>query len=520
MTGNPLMTANFMPRPRVGEIFDQAAGCKLVYVIAGAGYGKTQAVNHYVSGQTDAVVRWVQLTESDNVGSRYWESLTHVVAADNPRLADSLRQLGFPETPPRFRQFAAILRAAEHRSHKTFLVLDDFHLIRSKEALLFAERCAHLNIPGACVIIISRNEPEINAVSLFSAGRASRITEEELCFTGEEIAEFLKRGGVAFAVGDLPGFFEATKGWALAVNLLSLVLRRDPAHPANALDVMKQNIFRLLQTEAWDGFSEPVQKLLARLSLVFDLPQAPLYELIAEGALLESAPGLTSFVWFDSLTGDYRIHPLYHEFLLSRQDILREEEKLDTYQRAAQWCAKNDFYMDAVYYYAKLRRFGAIIEVLFSYPFRLPYDACEYFFNILEKLEPDFSDPAYLLLKHFFAPILLMGMRRYEEAVSRSFGTIREWEGAGTPLAFVLLGAAYSNLAYIDMYTCTVTHRYDAPGHLKKSVEYLKMSAVPPVRRTGPFTVADVRSYACLVGEGAGLFEFEIFLESARVSAF
>ena len=38
------MTENYMPRPRIDRIFDRAARCKLVYVIAGAGYGKTQAV--------------------------------------------------------------------------------------------------------------------------------------------------------------------------------------------------------------------------------------------------------------------------------------------------------------------------------------------------------------------------------------------------------------------------------------------------------------------------------------------
>ena len=34
----------YMPRPRVDKILDQATRCKLVYVIADAGCGKTQAV--------------------------------------------------------------------------------------------------------------------------------------------------------------------------------------------------------------------------------------------------------------------------------------------------------------------------------------------------------------------------------------------------------------------------------------------------------------------------------------------
>jgi len=68
---NSPLTAHYLPRPRVNAIFDRATRGKLVYVIAGAGYGKTQAAYHYIKSQPDAVVRWLQLTESDNVGSRY-----------------------------------------------------------------------------------------------------------------------------------------------------------------------------------------------------------------------------------------------------------------------------------------------------------------------------------------------------------------------------------------------------------------------------------------------------------------
>ena len=50
---------NYLPRPRLDKIFERATRCKLVYVIAGAGHGKTQAVRHYIEQQPDAVVRWV-----------------------------------------------------------------------------------------------------------------------------------------------------------------------------------------------------------------------------------------------------------------------------------------------------------------------------------------------------------------------------------------------------------------------------------------------------------------------------
>ena len=510
---------DYISRPRIDNIFDTATRCKLVYVVAGAGYGKTLAVHRYIEQQRGAAVRWIQLTESDNISARYWESLTHTIAIDNSELAAKLRESGFPETLAHFKQCSDILKISEHRSRKTFLVLDDFHLIHSEEVLTFVERCAHLQVPGVCVILISRTEPKINAVSLFSKSLAVRITEEDLRFTDDEIAVFLKSQDIPFSMKDLPGFTEATGGWALAVKLLSLVLKRIPNHPDLALEVMRQNIFKLLETEAWNDFPEDIQKLIVRLSLVFDLPVASPCEILGEDSLLESATELTSFVWLDSFTGGYRIHPLYLGFIQDRQCILSDAEKQDTYRRAAEWCSKNDFYMDAVHYYAKSHQFQAIIEVLFSYPFKLPQGACEYFLDILEGLEPgqnEQNDPNILVLKHFFVPLLLLGAGRYEDARERSLDTIREWEHAGTPFSFALLGIAYSNLAYIDIYTCIITHRYDAPNYLRKCVDYFKKASPPPIQITGPFTVADIRSYACPVGVGAALPEFDRLLEASR----
>jgi len=512
----------YLPRPRLDAIIDQAVQSKLVYVIAGSGYGKTRAIHHYIEQQPDAVIRWMQLTESDNIGFRYWESLTHIIASDNPELAARLRELGFPETPARFKQFGEIVKNRELPSQKTFLVLDDFHLIHSKEALDFAQRCAYLDVPGACVIIISRTEPEINAVSLFSEGKASRITEDELRFTEDEIASFLRRNDISFAAEDIPRFADATKGWPLAVKLLSLVLKRTPGHSDHALDVMKQNIFQLLQREAWDDFPASIQKEIVRLSLVSSLPLVSLHEVINEELVLKNADGLSSVVWFDSFAGDYQIHPLYQEFVQSKQDMLSDEEKQAIYQQAAQWCSENDFYMDAVYYYAKSHQFDRVIEVLFSYPFKLPQDACEYFLGILEGIDPsneEQDDPSVLFLKHFFIPIMLIGAGKYDEAREQSFATIQEWEHSTLPFSSILLGVAYSNLAYVDIYVCTITHRYDAPKYLKKSIENFKKSPLPRVGRRGSFAVPDIRSYACVVGEGATLAEFDQFLKAVEETA-
>ena len=517
-----LPQAQYLRRPRIDGILGQAAGRKLVYVIAGAGYGKTQAVRQFIEQQQGAVVRWLQLTDNDNIGARYWENLTHYISFDNLALAGKLRELGFPETSARFKQFSEILKSSEHRANKTFLVLDDFHVINSKQALAFAERCAYLHIAGACVIIISRKEPDINAVPLIAKEQVGIVTEEELCFTESEISDFLKLRGVQFSAKVLPRLTSATKGWALAILLLSMALKRAPLSLDIALDTMKQNVYKLMEIEAFNDFPESIQKIIVKLSLAPNLPLKILQNRFTDAALLQEAPQLASFVWFDSFTGEERVHPLYWEFLQTKRHILTAAEEHDTYTRAAQWFSENSFYIEAMNYYAKSKQYDRMLENLLAYPLKLPYDACVYYLDILDDLSPDISDRdkhSVLLLKKQFVPLLLIGAGKFEEARRRILDVIQEWEGSDAEFSNNLLYLAYSNLAYIEIYDCTITHEYNFHKYMVKSIELYKKITVPPARLSGPFAVADLRSFACLVGEGADFSKFDQFLDAIRQTA-
>jgi len=516
------LETHYIQRPRLNKILDDATHGSLVCVIAGAGYGKTQAVLHYIEQRKCATTRWLQLTDSDNVTSLFWEHLIRIAFVNNPDLADELSGFGFPETLPHFKHLAEIINIKQSRQQKTFIVLDDFHLIYSKEILVFMERLVHLQLLGVCVIILSRKEPEINVVSLFSKGKINIITEGELCFTTSEAGEFFMQRVIPVSAQNLLQLMEATKGWPLAINMLSLILKRIPDNLKYALDTIMQNIFKFLEVEAWSDFSKNVQKMIVKLSLLSDLPIAPLQEFSSETDLLKSTSELSSFVWFNSLTNELRIHPLYLEFLQGKQDVLSYEEKEDIYSKAAQWCSENNLYMDAIQYYAKLNKFECMIKILFSYPFKLPRDTSEYLLNTLENLDPNHgeqSNPNVLFLKNYFIPLLLVGAGRYEEAKERALAVIQEWEGMDSPLAIVILYLTYSNLAYIDMYICTVTHEYNGPEYAKKFVEYFKQSTIPPMEVSGAFISAEIRSFACLVGEGSDLAKLDEFLEASKQTA-
>jgi len=530
------LTAGFMPRIRLDRILDNAVRCKLVYMIAGAGYGKTQAVYNYLARQDAIVIRWIQLNESDNIDSHFWEGVVRSVSMDNPDLAASLRQLGFPETLARFKQFADLLKFIEHRSQKTYFVLDDFHVITNPQVLMFVERCAQQQLPNSCVFIVSRKEPEINTVSMFSKGVACIITEDELQFTEDEIAEYFNHCKAALSADDIRKIAKSTNGWALALKMLSLILAKRTHDLDSALKAAKQNIFKLLDSEVFNNIPESAKRRLIQLSLTPDLPLTQLSESFHDGLFTHHAPQLAPFVWFDSFIGDHRVHPLFLEFLQSKQDMLSDEEKNDTYMRVAEWCFKNEFFVNVIKYCTMSRQYDRVLDVLLSYPFRMPFNTCEYFLSIIQGIETDVKDSenkdnsngdsskeevniSVLMLKVLFIPLLLVGMSKFKEAEEHSFKTIEKWENQNTPLSYSVLAVAYSNLSYINLYISTSTNKNESAEFLKKSLEYQKLSGIPHGKGAGAFLVADVRSFSCTVGEDAELSDFDKYYENSKETA-
>ena len=512
------LASHYMLRPRLNELFGQAVCGRLVYVIGGVGYGKTQAVRQYIEQQPDAAVRWMQLTESDNVGSHLWERFAHVVSLENPMLAAKLHKLGFPATLARFKQFAELLRNTEDRPQNVFFVLDDFQLIHSKETLTFVERCVYMKVTGICIVLLSKEEPELSVDSLHSKGKIVVIREDALRFTPEETAAFFRLHDISLSAQDLSQVLEVTKGWALALNMLAVTLKRKPNTLKYALSTMTQGLFQLLEAEAWAEFPERTQKTMAKVSLLPDLPILPIEEISDDVNFLENTPGLVSFVWFNRFTNDFKIHPLYLEFLQSKQHILSCEERLDMYRQVAEWCAAHDLYMDAMHYHAKARQFERMVQLFLSLPFKLSQDSSKYFLDILENLAPNEAereDVNVLFLQNYFTSLLLAGANRYEAAQEHALAVIRAWENVDTPLATIFLHTSYSVLAYLDLYICTVTHQYKGPAYLKKSLEYDTQSFQTPTKVGKAFINADVRSFACVVGVGAKLCAFDQFLEAA-----
>ncbi|MDR0497694.1 MAG: LuxR C-terminal-related transcriptional regulator [Treponema sp.] len=388
-------------RLRLNNLFMEAARYPLVVVCAGAGYGKTSAVLDFAE-EYQATTIWVQISERDNVGGRFWENFINTMVQLNKPFANAISKLGFPDTQDKLNHFSAIVREMAEVKRR-IIVFDDFHFIESPSMIHFAENIIHIVPPGSSLILISRSTPQINTAGMVSRGQIFNISEGDLRFTESELAQYFRQMNISTQTENLREIMQDTEGWAFAINIIARSYQKAPGYGGYMRNAMKTNIFRLLEREAWDGISEPLQRFLVRLSLIDHL-SIDLIALLAGGdeELIAELEKQSAYIRRDSYINAYLIHPLLLEFLATRQELLSDEQKRETYAIAGEWCNRNNFKIDAMSYYEKIGEYKSIVSILFDLPTQIPHDIAKYAADILERAPAEaFDTVEFLAIMHF-----------------------------------------------------------------------------------------------------------------------
>jgi LuxR family maltose regulon positive regulatory protein len=495
------MTQNrraYLDRPRVNELLAKALRSPVVSICAGAGYGKTCALYSFLQGY-EARNPWIQLSRRDNFYPRFWEHFTQTMALYNKSLLVArLADIGFPATDVDYEKYVSIPEESIDLRDRYVIVYDDFHLIHDKAVLRFIENCVHTPFPNITTVFVSRTEPEINLIGMIAKGLVASITENDLCFTENEIAEYLRSQGLAVSAQSLAEIHADTEGWAFAVSLIAQSLKRNPARASYAHAAMKLNVFKLLEAEAFLAVSERLGRFLVRLSLIDHFSADLIRRLAGNDALLEEMPRVGAYVRHDSRTDAYLINHLFLEFLRQRQDMLNEDEKRETYLTAARWCDQNDYQIDAVSYYEKVGEYAPLARIVYDMPEQIPEAAARYLLKVFENAPPGTAESIDIFPATHMR--LLLGLQRFEEAAALGHRYAREFE-ARPASAFNdrVLSSVHAALGFASWLSAPETDVYDFDVHLDRANGYHARHPDPDL---GPATNQIVGPWMSMVGTG------------------
>jgi LuxR family maltose regulon positive regulatory protein len=497
-----------LERPHINQLLEEAVSKSLVYVTAGAGYGKTQAVYSFVR-QYSAYTAWMQMSEKDNNAEHFWENFLFTVMQVNPKAGEKLQKISFPDGDELFERYLKIPKAETSPSIRYIFVYDDMHLITNKSVLGFLERSFKADFPSITSILISRNELPFNSMNIESKGRLARITEDDLRFSYEELTAFLRMKKLDLSPQTLADIYRDTEGWAFAIYLVSRSLKNSPVYVPSA---MESNIFKLIESEIIDRMSPGQRKVFISLSLVDHFSPDLLSRISGSGDFAEAIKNIGSFIHFDIYDNSYRIHHLLLDYLKTFQHELSEDEKREVYAKAAAWCAANNRKVDALAYYEKGGDYEGIVKVSMTTLLTLPLQTAKMLLGIFDRAPKDIfklhpsAYPLYISL--------LVTLSMFDRAAEELHAEIAFLESLGPPdkLSAQILTSAYIDLGFLGFLTSAQSKDYSYVQFFEKACEYSKIGSL---EISPPASVLNLSIYACLAStaENGEMIKFNKAIE-------
>ncbi|MDR0641883.1 MAG: helix-turn-helix transcriptional regulator, partial [Treponema sp.] len=470
----------YLWRPRVDQLLAKALRSHVVNVVAGEGSGKTHAVYSFLQRENRNVI-WVQLSERDNLGWRFWENYTGEVARLNPEAGKIYFDIGFPESGRQFDRYLDLVKNEIVSRERYVIVFDDLHFLSNPSVLLHLERALAAPVSKNTIVLISRTEPALNTINLLAKGLLSQITVDDLRFTREETDEYFRLYNVSLEEDELNRIYRETEGWALALGLILQEIRANKTGKYNWDHAMRP-IRKKIEENIFSAMGEELQKFLTKLSLIERWPRNLLERLEPGGKSIAAMEQFSSVIRFDAYLHGYRIHHLFLELLREKQKDLSKGEIREVYSKSAEWCIENNLPTDAVLDYERAGDYGGLIRLIESLPRMLPRAVAAFFLETVERLiavyteDPGFQeeeDSDFLFFRFIIHPRLLALVDRFKEAIGEFQAGITYFEAAPpSPQRSRFLAAAYNRLGILRIFTSRYTKDYGFTRWFEQGYRY------------------------------------------------
>jgi len=334
----PRHVPEILPRPRLIEKLQSNLNAPVTLVTADAGCGKTTLVSEFLRGQQRETV-WYQLDHTDADPFVFLGYICHGIKRFAPDFGETLLPylneatddlLSHPE-----RAVDLLLNEILESIEQPFiLILDDYHHI-GRETIVhrLVDRLLQYSSDMLHLIITTRDLPPLAIMRRRSQAAATIISREDLLFTDDEVQELFRATlNIELKPEEISEYRARTHGWITALQLI----RQMTEHQIHTLtsseqpdlqEMLKQSekdIFDYFAEEVFARETEDVQNLLLHLSLLESLPLEVCSLVFPDMRCAAELPELVKKNIFLTVAGEqqsgeeYRLHPLFRDFLLRR----------------------------------------------------------------------------------------------------------------------------------------------------------------------------------------------------------
>ena len=353
----PQSRPGIVRRPRLIERLNVGCthGSRLTLISAPAGFGKTTLVSEWVAA-CDRPVAWLSLDEGDNAPTSF---LTYLVAALQTIAANIgkgvLAVLQSPQPPSTESILIALLNEITTIPDNFILVLDDYHLVESKQVDQSIAFLIEHQPPQMHIVIATREDPHLPLARLRARSQLTELRATDLRFTSSEAGEFINQVmGLTLSTEEIAALEIRTEGWIAGLQLAALSMqgREDIASFIQAFTGSHRFVLDYLVEEVLQQQSEQIRNFLLQTTIL-DRVCAPLCNAITEREdgkeMLDGLERSNLFlIPLDDKRQWYRYHHLFADVLQTHLMEAQPDRVATLHLRASVWYEQNGLRSDAI----------------------------------------------------------------------------------------------------------------------------------------------------------------------------
>ena len=345
---------------RLQKSLQPVSNSALTAITAPMGYGKTTAVNWYLSRLAkDSQALLIRISIYSQNLSIFWKSVQNAFSFAG---LNFLENYDCPEDEASAGFLTEILCYQLEKCENCYVFIDDFHLLKDDRATTFLCRMAGRIPEKVHLIVASRNHFISDDWIVRLGGRLHRIEIDDLRLNSGELSAYIRRCGTSLTDSQLEQLQKSSEGWFAAVYLNLCSFSKSGELPGKTSD-----IYQMFSASMLNPLPEDRKEFLSAMGLADEFTEE-MAEFITKREdvhqILKMLTRQNAFVTCLNDGQTYRFHHMMKECAFRAFRTLDDSRQAFYYERYGAWYEKHGAYIHALSAYRRNQNFAAILRVV------------------------------------------------------------------------------------------------------------------------------------------------------------
>lgn len=345
---------------RLQKSLQPVSNSALTAITAPMGYGKTTAVNWYLSRLAkDSQAMLIRISIYSQNLSIFWKSVQNAFSFAG---LNFLENYDCPEDEASAGFLTEILCYQLEKCENCYVFIDDFHLLKDDRATTFLCRMAGRIPEKVHLIVASRNHFISDDWIVRLGGRLHRIEIDDLRLNSGELSAYIRRCGTSMTDSQLEQLLKSSEGWFAAVYLNLCSFSKSGELPGKTSD-----IYQMFSASMLNPLPEDRKEFLSAMGLADEFTEE-MAEFITKREdvhqILKMLTRQNAFVTCLNDGQTYRFHHMMKECAFRAFRTLDDSRQAFYYERYGAWYEKHGAYIHALSAYRRNQNFAAILRVV------------------------------------------------------------------------------------------------------------------------------------------------------------